>query len=73
MDPLAKFIELLERAKQTPGIFDANGMTLSTVGADGRPSAGSSCSRAPMRRGWSSIRTPSPAKAASSRRVPTWR
>ena len=39
MDPLAKFIELLERAKQTPGIFDANGMTLSTVGADGRPSA----------------------------------
>jgi len=38
MDPLAKFIELLERAKKTPGIFEATGMTLSTVGADGRPS-----------------------------------
>jgi len=39
MDPLSKFIELLERAKKTPGIFDATAMTLSTVGADGRPSA----------------------------------
>jgi pyridoxamine 5'-phosphate oxidase len=39
MDPLARFAELLERAKQTPGIAEATGMTLSTVGADGRPSA----------------------------------
>jgi len=36
---MAKFIELLERARQTPGIAEATGMTLSTVGADGRPSA----------------------------------
>jgi pyridoxamine 5'-phosphate oxidase len=39
MDPLVKFIELLERAKQTPGIFDATAMTLATVGDDGRPAA----------------------------------
>jgi pyridoxamine 5'-phosphate oxidase len=39
MDPMAKFVELLERARKTPGIVDANGMTLSTAGADGRPSA----------------------------------
>jgi pyridoxamine 5'-phosphate oxidase len=39
MDPLAKFVELLERAKQTPGIFDATAMTLATVGAEGRPAA----------------------------------
>ena len=39
MDPIAKFIELLDRARKTPGIADATGMTLSTVGADGRPSA----------------------------------
>ena len=39
MDPLAKFVELLERAKKTPGIFDATAMTLATVGDDGRPSA----------------------------------
>ena len=39
MDPIAKFIELLDRARKTPGIPDATGMTLSTVGADGRPSA----------------------------------
>lgn len=38
MDPIAKFIELLERARQTPGIAEATGMTLSTAGADGRPS-----------------------------------
>jgi pyridoxamine 5'-phosphate oxidase len=39
MDPLRKFIELLERARKTPGIAEPTGMTLSTVGADGRPSA----------------------------------
>jgi pyridoxamine 5'-phosphate oxidase len=39
MDPLAKFIDLLERAKKTPGIFDATAMTLATVGDDGQPSA----------------------------------
>ncbi|HZX94562.1 MAG TPA: pyridoxamine 5'-phosphate oxidase [Myxococcales bacterium] len=39
MDPIAKFIQLLDLAKRTPGIFDATGMTLSTVSADGRPSA----------------------------------
>src|SRR5205807_8228308 len=39
MDPIARFVELLERAKQTPSIADPTGMTLSTVGADGRPSA----------------------------------
>src|SRR5437879_13294941 len=39
MDPIAKFIELLDRARKTPGIADATGMTLSTVDADGRPSA----------------------------------
>jgi pyridoxamine 5'-phosphate oxidase len=39
MDPLMKFIELLERAKLTPGIFDATAMTLATVGDDGRPAA----------------------------------
>src|SRR5258707_13530948 len=39
MDPLAKFIELLERAKKTPGIADATAMTLATSGAGGRPSA----------------------------------
>lgn len=39
MDPIARFIELLERAKQTPAIAEATGMTLSTVGADGKPSA----------------------------------
>jgi len=33
------FIELLERAKTTPGIADATAMTLATTGADGRPSA----------------------------------
>ena len=36
MDPIARFVELLEQAKQTPGITEPTGMTLSTVGADGR-------------------------------------
>jgi pyridoxamine 5'-phosphate oxidase len=39
MDPIARFIELLERARQTPAIAEPTGMTLSTVGADGHPSA----------------------------------
>ncbi|HUJ26149.1 MAG TPA: pyridoxamine 5'-phosphate oxidase [Myxococcales bacterium] len=39
MDPIAKFIELFGRARQTAGITEPTGMTLSTVGADGRPSA----------------------------------
>ena len=39
MDPIARFIELLERAKKVPTIADATGMTLSTVSAEGRPSA----------------------------------
>ena len=39
MDPIARFIQLLERARQTPAIAEPTGMTLSTVGADGRPSA----------------------------------
>jgi pyridoxamine 5'-phosphate oxidase len=39
MDPIARFTELLERARQTPAISEPTGMTLSTVGADGRPSA----------------------------------
>jgi pyridoxamine 5'-phosphate oxidase len=38
MDPLETFSALLERAKQTPAIAEPTGMTLSTVGADGRPS-----------------------------------
>jgi len=39
MDPIARFTELLARARQTPAIAEPTGMTLSTVGADGRPSA----------------------------------
>jgi pyridoxamine 5'-phosphate oxidase len=39
MDPIARFAELLGRARQTPAIAEPTGMTLSTVGADGRPSA----------------------------------
>ena len=39
MDPMKRFAELLEQAKTTPGIAEPTGMTLSTVGADGRPSA----------------------------------
>jgi pyridoxamine 5'-phosphate oxidase len=38
MDPLETFSALFERAKQTPAIAEPTGMTLSTVGADGRPS-----------------------------------
>ncbi len=36
---MAKFIELLAQARRTPGIAEPTGMTLSTAGADGRPSA----------------------------------
>jgi pyridoxamine 5'-phosphate oxidase len=39
MDPIARFTELLDRAKQTPAIAEPTAMTLSTAGADGRPSA----------------------------------
>ena len=39
MDPMAKFAELLEQAEKTAGIAEPTGMTLSTVAADGRPSA----------------------------------
>ena len=39
MEPMAKFAELLEQARKTPGLAEPTGMTLSTVGADGRPSA----------------------------------
>jgi pyridoxamine 5'-phosphate oxidase len=39
IDPLVRFVELLALAKATPGHVDATGMTLATVGADGRPSA----------------------------------
>src|SRR5437763_9372182 len=39
MDPIAKFIELLDRARRTPGIHDATGMTLATADREGRPSA----------------------------------
>ena len=39
MDPVARFIELLERAKQTPAIAEPTGMTLSTVNGEGKPSA----------------------------------
>ncbi|MFN2546417.1 MAG: pyridoxamine 5'-phosphate oxidase [Myxococcales bacterium] len=39
MDPIAKFIEMLDRARKTPGIHDATGMTLATADAQGRPSA----------------------------------
>ena len=39
MDPMEKFAELLAQAKKTPGIAEPTGMTLSTVDADGRPSA----------------------------------
>src|SRR5205807_9301556 len=38
LDPIARFVELLERAKRTPSVGDPTGMTLSTVGVDGRPS-----------------------------------
>ena len=39
MDPLQRFAELLGQARNTPAIAEPTGMTLSTVGADGRPSA----------------------------------
>jgi pyridoxamine 5'-phosphate oxidase len=39
MDPIARFMELLDRARRTPAIAEPTGMTLSTVGADGKPSA----------------------------------
>jgi len=39
MDPIARFIELLERAKKVPSIAEATGMTLSTVSGEGKPSA----------------------------------
>src|SRR5438309_6510386 len=38
-DPIQRFLTLLERAKATPQILEPTGMTLATVGADGRPSA----------------------------------
>lgn len=39
MDPIARFIELFERAKQTPAIAEPTAMTLSTVSGEGKPSA----------------------------------
>lgn len=39
MDPLDRFAALLQQARSTPGIAEPTAMTLSTVGADGRPSA----------------------------------
>ena len=39
MDPIARFIELLERAKQTPAIAEPTAMTLSTASGEGTPSA----------------------------------
>lgn len=39
MDPIARFTELLERARRTPAIAEPTAMTLSTVDAEGRPSA----------------------------------
>lgn len=38
MDPMQRFAELFAQARVSP-CHDVNGMTLSTVGADGRPSA----------------------------------
>ncbi|HTO98553.1 MAG TPA: pyridoxamine 5'-phosphate oxidase [Myxococcales bacterium] len=38
MDPIARFVELLQRARATPAIAEPTGMTLSTVGAEGKPS-----------------------------------
>lgn len=39
MDPIARFIELLGRAKQTPAIAEPTAMTLSTASGEGTPSA----------------------------------
>jgi len=36
---MAKFIELFEQARRTPGILEPTAMTLSTVSAEGRPSS----------------------------------
>jgi len=38
MDPIARFVELLQRARATPAIAEPTGMTLSTVSAEGKPS-----------------------------------
>jgi pyridoxamine 5'-phosphate oxidase len=38
-DPIQRFLALLERAKAAPQIPEPTGMTLATVGPDGRPSA----------------------------------
>jgi pyridoxamine 5'-phosphate oxidase len=37
-DPIARFVALLELAKRTPQIPEPTGMSLATVGDDGRPS-----------------------------------
>jgi pyridoxamine 5'-phosphate oxidase len=37
-DPLARFTALLEAAKRTPAIAEPTGMSLATVGDDGKPS-----------------------------------
>jgi pyridoxamine 5'-phosphate oxidase len=39
MDPLQRFSELLAKVRANPGVLEPTGMTLSTVGPDGRPSA----------------------------------
>jgi pyridoxamine 5'-phosphate oxidase len=39
MDPIARFIELFERAKRTPAIAEPTAMTLSTASAAGEPSS----------------------------------
>jgi pyridoxamine 5'-phosphate oxidase len=39
MDPLQRFGELLSKVRATPGVLEPTGMTLATVGPDGRPSA----------------------------------
>ena len=38
MDPIARFVELFERAKKTPAIVEPSAFTLSTVSPEGRPS-----------------------------------
>ena len=37
MDPISRFVELLEQAKRTEAIVEPTAMTLSTAGADGKP------------------------------------
>ncbi len=39
IDPVQRFLELFAQASATPGHADPTGMTLSTIGDDGRPSA----------------------------------